>query len=77
MAHAGNSRTAVVLCHGVFGGGPRTSHHTLQTHGKLKVEDAVEIAYQVGLALDLIHSKEIAHLDVKPDNVLFRAGFGR
>lgn len=49
-------------------------HQTLQARGKLKIEDAVEIAYQVGLALDLIHSKEIAHLDVKPDNVLFRAG---
>jgi len=39
---------------------------------KLSIEEAVEIAYQIGLALDYIHSEETAHLDVKPDNVLFR-----
>lgn len=51
-------------------------HHFLQANGKLSVKDAVEIAYQVGLALDFVHSKGIAHLDVKPDNVLFRTGLG-
>jgi len=40
--------------------------------GKLPLPEALEIAYQVALALDHIHSKGIAHLDVKPDNVLFR-----
>ena len=38
----------------------------------LPLKEAVEIAYQVCLALEYIHSKEIAHLDLKPDNVLFR-----
>ncbi len=38
----------------------------------LPLAEAMEIAYQVGLALDHMHTKGITHLDVKPDNVLFR-----
>lgn len=39
---------------------------------QLHLREAVEIAHQISLALDHIHSKGVAHLDVKPDNVLFR-----
>lgn len=40
--------------------------------GQLSLPTAVEIVYQIALALDYIHSKMYAHLDVKPDNILFR-----
>jgi hypothetical protein len=40
--------------------------------GAIPLNLAVETVYQVGLALAHIHSKGIAHLDVKPDNILFR-----
>jgi len=35
-------------------------------------EEAVEIAYQIGSALDYMHAKQYVHWDVKPDNILFR-----
>ncbi|WP_455387519.1 serine/threonine-protein kinase [Petrachloros mirabilis] len=40
--------------------------------GQLPLPTAAEIVYQIALALDYIHSKTYAHLDVKPDNILFR-----
>ncbi|MBM3127621.1 MAG: hypothetical protein FJ009_03195 [Chloroflexi bacterium] len=40
--------------------------------GRLALNLAVEIVYQIGLALEYIHLKGVAHLDVKPDNILFR-----
>jgi len=40
--------------------------------GRLPLPEALEITYQIALALDYIHSKHFAHLDIKPDNVLFR-----
>ena len=39
---------------------------------RLTVREAVEIAHQVSQALDYIHSKKVAHLDVKTENVLYR-----
>lgn len=48
----------------------------LKTLGTLPLPEAVEIAYQVGLALDHIHAKGMTHLDVKPDNILFRYTVG-
>jgi serine/threonine protein kinase len=48
----------------------------LKTLGTLPLAEAVEIAYQIGLALDHIHIKGMTHLDVKPDNILFRYAVG-
>jgi len=39
---------------------------------QLPLGEAAEITYQIALALDHVHSKRFAHLDVKPDNILFR-----
>jgi len=39
---------------------------------RLSIREAVEIAHQVSQALDYIHSKKVAHLDVKTENVLYR-----
>jgi eukaryotic-like serine/threonine-protein kinase len=44
----------------------------LEREGVLNVYLATEIAYQVTSALDYVHSKGYAHLDVKPDNLLLR-----
>jgi serine/threonine-protein kinase len=40
--------------------------------GALSLNEGMEIAYQIGLAIDHIHAKGLAHLDLKPENVLFR-----
>jgi serine/threonine protein kinase len=42
----------------------------------LALDEAMEVAYQISLALDHIHVKGMAHLDVKPDNILFRYPVG-
>lgn len=44
----------------------------IEQHEQLEPPLAVEIAYQVGAALDYVHARGFAHLDVKPSNILFR-----
>ena len=44
----------------------------LQELTVLPLEEAVEIAYQIGSALDYMHARGYVHWDVKPDNILFR-----
>ena len=39
---------------------------------RLPLKTAVEVVYQVALGLEYIHLKNISHLDLKPDNILFR-----
>ena len=60
-----------------LGGGSLESR--IKALGALPLAEAMEIAYQVGLALDHVHTKGMAHLDVKPENVLLRwpLGIGR
>ncbi|MBI4772284.1 MAG: serine/threonine protein kinase [Chloroflexi bacterium] len=51
-------------------GGSLQAH--MKTFGLLPLAETLELAYQIGLALDHVHAKGMAHLDVKPDNILFR-----
>jgi serine/threonine-protein kinase len=48
----------------------------LMEQGTVEPKLAVEIAYQVTQALDYMHAKGYAHLDVKPDNILLRRQTG-
>ena len=57
-----------------LGGG--SLHAMIKQRKKLPVKEAVEIACQMAMALEYLHSKGIAHRDIKPDNVLFRATDG-
>ncbi len=44
----------------------------LRERGHLSIPVAVEIAYQISQALDYMHSEGVAHLDIKPENILLR-----
>ncbi|MCX6033014.1 MAG: serine/threonine-protein kinase [Chloroflexi bacterium] len=53
-----------------LGGG--SLNEILDKQNKLEPRIAIEIAYQMASALDYMHSRNYAHLDVKPDNILLR-----
>ncbi len=42
----------------------------LNTDSKLTIEESLQITFTVGNALSYIHSKHIAHLDIKPGNIM-------
>ena len=44
----------------------------MEQMGRLSLEEATEITYQIGAALDYVHSKGIVHLNVQPQNIFFR-----
>jgi serine/threonine protein kinase len=44
----------------------------LQRRRRLTMDEAVEVARQVGSALDAAHRLGVLHLDVKPSNILFK-----
>ena len=44
----------------------------MEQMGRLGLEEAAEVTYQVGAVLDYIHSKGIVHLNVHPYNIFFR-----
>ena len=48
----------------------------LKTQGALPETKAVEIINKVAVALDYIHTKNINHLDVKPNNIMVRHNDG-
>lgn len=45
----------------------------LDRDGPLPVEDVVQIAGEVGTALDTLHASDLVHRDVKPSNVMLAA----
>jgi len=49
-----------------------TLEKLIEKRGRLPIEEAVEAAVRIGMAVDFMHSKGIRHLDIKPSNVLFR-----
>ncbi|MDW8184809.1 serine/threonine-protein kinase [Thermoflexus sp.] len=53
-----------------LGGG--SLEELLKARRVLPVEVAVEIGYQVAMALEYLHGRGIAHRDIKPHNILFR-----
>jgi len=53
-----------------LGGG--SLEQLLKARGPLPLDVAVEIGYQVAMALEYLHGRGIAHRDIKPQNILFR-----
>ena len=49
-----------------------TLEDIISVRGPLAPRLAVEIIYQVGLALDYVHTSHYAHSDVKTNNIMFR-----
>lgn len=49
-----------------------TVEDLIRQQGRLEPALAVEIAHQVGVALDYIHTSGYAHLDVKTNNIMLR-----
>ncbi len=54
-----------------------TTEDLIRQRGALAPALAVEIAHQVGAALDYIHSSRYAHLDIKTNNIVFRRPLAR
>ncbi len=46
----------------------------VENHGSLSEDKAISIIEKVGNALEYIHSKNILHLDIKPDNIMMKDG---
>ncbi len=51
--------------------GPRLEELTERGNG-LSIGNAVEVAFQIGMALEFMHDRGYAHLDIKPSNIMFR-----
>jgi serine/threonine protein kinase len=51
--------------------GPHLEELTNRGKG-ISVGNAVEVAFQIGMALEFMHDRGYAHLDIKPSNIMFR-----
>jgi serine/threonine-protein kinase len=51
-----------------------TLRERLQQEKQLSVDEAIEIAKEVGAALDFAHEQGIVHRDIKPENILLQRG---
>ena len=49
---------------------PLTVHDLIQAQGSLPIERAVDIGYQIALALESADQRGIVHRDIKPQNIL-------
>ena len=72
IARANNVEEMPWFCAMEYLEGGTLESHLKQAGGKLQVHEAVEITHQLAQALDYLHAKRVAHLDIKPENVLFR-----
>jgi serine/threonine protein kinase len=54
--------------------GPTLDHEREQAGGRLSVSHAIRAVMHVGAALEHVHSRGYAHLDVKPGNVIVMDG---
>jgi eukaryotic-like serine/threonine-protein kinase len=52
-----------------FVDGP-SAQNLLSRHGRLAVADAVHLTLHIARALEHVHSRNIVHRDIKPDNIL-------
>ena len=49
---------------------PLSVHDLIQAQGSLPIDRAVDIGYQIALALESAHQHGIVHRDIKPQNIL-------
>jgi serine/threonine protein kinase len=51
-----------------------TLRQRLQREGRLDIAEAVQIAGEIGEALEYAHGRDILHRDIKPENILLQGG---
>jgi serine/threonine protein kinase len=50
----------------------KSMHFHRETLSKYPMEWRVELLYQISLGIHYLHNKQVAHRDLKPDNIIFR-----
>jgi len=53
---------------------PLTLAHAIRTRTRLPVSEVIELGIQLAHALEFLHSRRLAHRDVKPSNIIFVDG---
>jgi serine/threonine protein kinase len=56
---------------------PHTLREDLKRHGRLPVDQCVQIGLSLATALAYLHSRGLVHRDIKPSNVMFVSGVAR